>query len=127
MQHIICRSPNKCLIIEFHKWSYRPDRIAVEVYVNSYSAPGSVRAQMAYYRAFPETMAQNVQRAQRKLAMPILALGGDHGVGDLPQAMLKPVALDVRGGVTQGCGHFAPEECPEGLLAEPVPFLQKNR
>jgi hypothetical protein len=61
MQHIICRSPNKCLIIEFHKWSYRPDRIAVEVYVNSYSAPGSVRAQMAYYRAFPETMAQNVQ------------------------------------------------------------------
>jgi pimeloyl-ACP methyl ester carboxylesterase len=111
----------------FDKWAYRPDRIALSVYVDAYLAPGSVRAQMAYYRAFPDTMAQNVQRAQAKLTMPILALGGDHGVGDLPLTMLRPVANDVRGGVLQDCGHFAPEECPEGLLAELLPFLQDHR
>lgn len=111
----------------FHKWSYRPDRIASDIYVDTYSSPGSMRAQMAYYRAFPETMTQNVERARKKLTMPVLALGGDHGVGDLPHMMLKPVAADVRGGIIENCGHFAPEESPEGLFAQLLPFLQEDR
>jgi pimeloyl-ACP methyl ester carboxylesterase len=111
----------------FGKWAYRPERIALDEYADIYSMPGGLRAQMAYYRAFPETLAQNTRRARHKLVMPVLALGGDHGVRDLPQTMLRPVATHVRGGVLQACGHFAPEECPEALLAELLPFLNESR
>jgi pimeloyl-ACP methyl ester carboxylesterase len=82
---------------------------------------------MAYYRAFPETMKQDELRAKRKLSMPVLVLGGDHGVRDLPLTMLRPVAQQVRGRVLPGCGHFAPEECPEALLIDLLPFLQEGR
>ena len=111
----------------FDKWAYRPERIALDEYADVYSVPGGLRAQMAYYRAFPETIAQNTERAKRRLAMPVLVLGGDHGVRDLPQTMLRPVATHVRGGVLQNCGHFAPEECPEAVLAELLPFLKESR
>lgn len=111
----------------FDKWAYRPERIALDVYADVYSSPGGMRAQMAYYRAFPETIAQDERRSAHKLAMPVLVLGGDHGVRDLPQTMLRPVATHVRGGVLQNCGHFAPEECPEALLTELLPFLKEGR
>jgi pimeloyl-ACP methyl ester carboxylesterase len=111
----------------FDKWAYRPERIAIDVYADTYSVPGGIRSQMAYYRAFPETMQQDEQRAQRKLTMPVLVLGGDHGVRDLPQTMLRPVAQRVRGRVLPGCGHFAPEECPDELLTDLLPFLREDR
>ncbi|HEY0687306.1 MAG TPA: alpha/beta hydrolase [Steroidobacter sp.] len=111
----------------FDKWAYRPERIALDVYAETYAVPGGIRSQMEYYRAFPETMRQDEQRAKRKLTMPVLVLGGDHGVRDLPQTMLRPVATQVRGRVLPGCGHFAPEECPEALLTDLLPFLQEGR
>ncbi len=111
----------------FDKWAFRPERIAIDVYAATYSVPGGIRSQMAYYRALPETIRQDQQRAKRKLPMPVLVLGGDHGVRDLPQTMLRPVAQQVRGRVLPGCGHFAPEECPEELLTDLLPFLQEGR
>ncbi len=111
----------------FGKWAYCPGRIALDAYAEAYSIPGAMRAQFAYYRAFPETMRQNARRATKSLPMPVLALGGDHGVADFPKAMMEPVASKVRGGVLKDCGHFAPEEAPEALLAQLVPFLHDER
>jgi pimeloyl-ACP methyl ester carboxylesterase len=111
----------------FDKWAFHPERIAIDVYADVYSVAGGMRPQMNYYRAFPETIAQNEKRAQRPLTMPVLGLGGDHGVRDLPLTMLKPVATHLRGTVLKECGHFAPEECPDALLAELVPFLREGR
>lgn len=35
----------------FSRWSYRRDRVAAEVYIAAYSAPGGLRAGFDYYRA----------------------------------------------------------------------------
>lgn len=111
----------------FDRWAYHPERIALDTYADIYAVPGALRAQMAYYRAFPDTIAQNVERAKRKLAMPVLVLGSDHAVKDFPATMMRPVASNVKGGVLSNCGHFAPEECPAAVLAELLPFLRDGR
>ena len=47
----------------FDKWSHRRDRVAAQVYIDAYAAPGGLRAGFSYYRAIPETVRQNVERA----------------------------------------------------------------
>jgi len=55
---------------------------------------------------------QNRQRAQRPLSMPVLTIGGQHGVGDLLWKTMTPLATDRHGRVVDGCGHYVLEECP---------------
>ena len=107
----------------FERWSFRPDRIALEQYAETYAAPGGIRTQMNYYRAFPATIAQNIERAKKPLAMPVLGLGGDHGVRDLPERMLSSITKNLKSAVLLDCGHFAPEESPEQVLEHLLPFL----
>jgi len=109
----------------FEHWSYKHDAIALDTYAKAYAEPGAISAQLAYYRAFPETMAQNQKRATQKLSMPVLALGGDHAKGNAQLAMVQPLASDVRGGVLRDCGHFAPEECSGALAEQLVSFLRQ--
>jgi pimeloyl-ACP methyl ester carboxylesterase len=52
----------------FNRWSLRRDRVAVDAYVDAYAAPGGLRGGFAYYRAIPETIRQNRERAKRPLA-----------------------------------------------------------
>jgi haloacetate dehalogenase len=61
----------------------------------------------------------------RKVGCPLLALWGARGVvGQVvePLAEWRRVAADVRGKALD-CGHYIPEEAPEALLAEALPFL----
>jgi pimeloyl-ACP methyl ester carboxylesterase len=107
----------------FEHYAYRPDMVAIDEYIRAYSVPGAMRAGFEYYRAIPETMAQNKKRAETKLEMPVLAIGGDHANGLIPKQTMEPVATKLSGGVLLECGHFAPEECPDALLELLLPFL----
>ncbi len=65
------------------------------------------------------------REAGRRLAMPLLALWGADGVVQRcfrPLEEWRRVADDVQG---QGlaCGHYVPEEAPDALLAQVLPFL----
>jgi len=111
----------------FNRWSLRRDRVAVDVYVDAYTAPGGLRGGFAYYRAIPETIRQNRERAQRPLGMPVLAIGAEHATGDAPLATLRGHARDLSGVVVPGCGHFIMEEAPQAFIAELLPFLQRTR
>lgn len=65
------------------------------------------------------------RQAGRKLAMPLLALWGAEGVVERCFELLdewRRVADDVRGQALP-CGHYIPEEAPEALLAQALPFL----
>ena len=66
-------------------------------------------------------------RAQgRKVGCPMLVLWGAQGVvGRVvdPLAEWNRVAEDVRG-TSLDCGHYMPEEAPEAVLAEALPFLR---
>ncbi len=110
----------------FNRWSLRRDRVAVDVYVEAYSAPGGLRGGFAYYRAIPETMRQNRERAQRPLTMPVLAIGAEHATGDAPLATMRGHAQDLSGVIVPDCGHFIMEEAAQPFIAALLPFLQRT-
>lgn len=107
----------------FDKWSHRRDRVAADVYAGAYGTPGGIRAGFAYYRAIPETIRQNRERASRPLSMPVLAIGAEFATADAPIETLRPHATDLRGNIVRDCGHFVMEECPQEFNAQVVPFF----
>jgi pimeloyl-ACP methyl ester carboxylesterase len=60
--------------------------------------------------------------------MPVLALGGGKafGRGGGTLDSLRRVALNVRGGVIEDCGHWMPEEQPEQIARMLLDFFAAN-
>ncbi|PRD15460.1 alpha/beta fold hydrolase [Pantoea coffeiphila] len=110
----------------FDKWSWRRERVAAEVYIDAYSVPGKLEAGFNYYRAIPETIRQNQQRAATPLSMPVLAIGAEHATRDAPAQTMKKVAPDLRSAMVSDCGHFITEECPDEFCALIAAFLQEK-
>lgn len=92
---------------------------AVQEYLRVYSQPGALRSGFEYYRNIPTDIVQNEEMLERdgELAMPVLALGGAGGWGRRMEVLesCQRVALDVRGGIVEGAGHWIPEEQPAEL------------
>lgn len=105
----------------YRNYGARPlDDTEIAEYLRTYRQPGALRAGFSYYRAIPADIADNAAKvaAGFKLPMPVLALGGDRswGRGMEVADSLRRLAVDVRGGVIENCGHWMPEEQPEALL-----------
>ena len=100
---------------------------AVKEYLRVYSQPGALRSGFEYYRNIPIDIAQNEALLKRdgKLAMPVLALGGAGGWGRRMEVVesCQRVALDVRGGIVEGAGHWIPDEQPEELAQRFIAFF----
>jgi hypothetical protein len=90
-------------------------------------APGATRAALSYQRhnLGPEGIAHTRARAERKLAMPVLAVGAEGGTGATLLDTMRLVAADVRGGVFAGCGHYMPEEAPRAVAEQIIRFMGK--
>ena len=85
----------------------------IDEYLRIFTAPGGLRAGLAYYRAVPLSIKQNHALTKKgKLTMPVLALSGDQGSIANMAAPLAPFATNVRGETLTKCGHFLPEEQP---------------
>lgn len=100
---------------------------AVAEYVRCYSQPGALTAGFAYYRAVARDIADNeASIAERKLAVPVLALGGADGMGrgKLCRQSLECVADNVRGGSVAGAGHWLAEEKPAELVSALSDFFR---
>ncbi len=95
----------------------------IQEYVRAYSAPGAMSASFEWFRAFPADIELNLAGQREKLAMPVLALGGETMMGQFMVPMLQAVANDVRGGSIPECGHWVAEEKPDYLLAQLIDFL----
>jgi pimeloyl-ACP methyl ester carboxylesterase len=91
------------------------------------TSPDALHASFAIYRALDATIAQNQQRMQRRLTLPILAIGGGHSLGDQVAATMKLAADDVQTLVIPGCAHWVAEETPEETLAALTAFLAPYR
>jgi len=96
---------------------------AIAYYVELLSNPESLTGSLGFYRAFDATVAQNSERATRKLGMPVLALGGERSYGDHVAGGVGLVADDVEGVVIAGAGHWLAEEAPEQFLTALDRFL----
>ena len=90
-------------------------------YVQSYSRPGRMTAGFAYYRALLHSIAQN--KAAAPPSMPVLALGGEGGVGETLYTALKAKVQQTQGGAMAGVGHYIPEEAPNAFAERLLAFL----
>ncbi len=100
------------------------DEAALDEYARIYSAPGAMASGFAYYRAIFESIAQNRETAATRLAMPVLAIGGEQWLGPLMQKMVEPVAARLRTEVVSGSGHFVTEEAPADVSRLLQSFLE---
>jgi pimeloyl-ACP methyl ester carboxylesterase len=103
-----------------------PDH-AVRYYIDTLSDPEALHASFAIYRALDATIAQNQQRRERRLTLPILAIGGAHSLGEQVADTMKLAADDVQALVIPGCAHWVAEETPEEALAALTGFLAPYR
>jgi pimeloyl-ACP methyl ester carboxylesterase len=91
----------------------------------AYSGKDALRRGFEHYRTLIADGRTNQAWIQAGgiLNMPVLAIGGEHNAGDRLAHALRPVAADLRSAVIRDSGHFVPEEQPQALLAELLPFL----
>ncbi|MGW1540177.1 alpha/beta fold hydrolase [Streptomyces sp. NPDC002309] len=100
---------------------------AREYYIRLFSDPESLRGSFGFYRAWDATVAQNDDRAKKKLAMPVLAIGGEKSWGPYVEGGMKPLAENVRGLVIPGAGHWVAEQAPQQMLTALTDFLAPYR
>jgi len=101
---------------------------AVRHYVSTLaSGPEALHASFEIYRALDATIAQNQQRKERRLTLPVLGIGGQYSLGDQVAGTMKLAADDVQTLVISGCAHWVPEETPEDTLAALTAFLAPYR
>ncbi len=117
--------------LSFFYWrdAYNPAAITsadIDEFVRCYSAPGALRASFEYYRSFPLDAEHNQNFAKQKLAMPVLAIGGDSSLGERPMQSLRNVAETVQGVVIERAGHWLANERPDALLKELLTFFADN-
>jgi pimeloyl-ACP methyl ester carboxylesterase len=101
---------------------------AVQYYVDGLdSSPEALHGSFQLYRAFGATTAQNQERKTRRLAMPVLAMGGAESLGGMAADTMKLVADDVQTLVIPGIGHWLAEQAPDELVAALTAFFAPYR
>ena len=111
----------------FRRKSLRTDAISaadVDEYMRTYGDPRRMQAGFEYYRAVPDNMTAHAAAAP--LRMPVLALGGEGGVGTSLLDALREHCPDLRGGQIDGAGHYLPEEDPDELTRRLLAFLAER-
>jgi pimeloyl-ACP methyl ester carboxylesterase len=88
------------------------------------SDPDALRGSFGLYRALDATLAQNKERTNQPLTMPVLAIGGAESWGE---AVGNVAANDVQTVVIPDTGHWVAEQAPEEMLAALSVFLAPYR
>ena len=87
------------------------------------SNPEALHGSFGWYRAIPTTIAQNQQRKERRLTLPVLAIGGAESSGAMVGDTMQLVADDAQTLVIPGIGHWIAEQAPQELLSALTAFL----
>ncbi|MEJ1109482.1 MULTISPECIES: alpha/beta fold hydrolase [unclassified Kribbella] len=101
---------------------------AIQYYVSLYNRDrNALRASFGLYRAWDAILAQNADRQQTKLTIPVLGIGGENSWGAAAAGGIKPAAIDVQTLVIPGVGHWVAEQAPAQMLAALGTFLAPYR
>jgi pimeloyl-ACP methyl ester carboxylesterase len=71
--------------------------------------------------------AQNEQRRNRRLTIPVLGIGGAKSWGEAAADGMRPAADDVQAVVIPDAGHWVAEQAPGEMLAALTAFLAPYR
>jgi pimeloyl-ACP methyl ester carboxylesterase len=114
----------------FDNYGYLPNCIGEEdrkEYLRTYVKPGAMRAMFSIYRTLPQDAEDNAAmiKANGKLKMPVLALGGDKSFGRGMEVLesLQRMAENATGGLVPNSGHWVTEEQPEFVAKALLDFF----
>jgi pimeloyl-ACP methyl ester carboxylesterase len=100
----------------------------INVYIDAIKeSPEALHSSFEFYRAIDVVIAQNAERKKKKLALPVLAVGGERGVGEATVSQMRSVAQDVKGVVIPNAGHYILDENAEQVLNAVESFLAPYR
>ena len=98
--------------------------------LRTFSGREGVLGSMGVYRAAFTSIEQTEPLTRllvgHKVAVPVVALGGDKSLGANVEKMLKLVAKNVEGEVVSNCGHFLPEEYPAVVVRHILAMASKR-
>jgi pimeloyl-ACP methyl ester carboxylesterase len=97
-------------------------------YAELYARPHAMHDAFEQFGAFNQDAVDNKELLAKggKLAMPVLALGGEKSFGTAEADTLRFVATNVTMGIVPGSGHWIMDENPEATTALIVNFLAKT-
>jgi haloacetate dehalogenase len=129
---MIANSAEPFLRNMFRALCHRQDAIEEPMfadYLRAFTLPGTIRAGLEDYRAAASVdYADDERDLAKRVACPLLAIWGEYGKMHTLFDVLgswKEKAADVRGHPLP-CGHFIPEEAPDELLRDLLPFLRQG-
>ena len=99
----------------------------VDEYLRTFAGHDGVLGALGVYRATFITMEQTQPLTERKLRVPVVALGGERALGARVGQMLGLVAQDVEAATIADRGHFLPEEAPEEIVARVLARVAPRR
>ena len=98
-------------------------------YAALYALPGAMHSGFSQFAAFDQDAIDNraMLAARGKLAMPVLALGGEKSFGPMMATVMRAGASDVTEGVVPESGHWIMEENPAATIKLVRGFLEPGR
>jgi len=120
----------------FLNWFYAGDHVvnhagitrqAVDEYLRTFAGTEGVLGSMGIYRAAFASIAQTERLMANKVVVPIVALGGEKGLGDKVGAMIALVAEQVEAYTLADCGHFMTEERPAFVVQHILDLSTRDR
>lgn len=111
--------------IAVHKDALTDDDLKVFAsYLRDYA---HLEASFAWFRAFPQDIADNARFRKNKLTMPVLAIGADGSLGSSVGKQVRKYATHVTPVVVPDSGHWIYEEHPEEMTSLLLQFLGDQR
>ncbi len=109
---------------EFALHPERFDEAKRQHYAALYAMPGAIRAGFAHFAAFgQDALDSKTYLDQGKLAMPVLAIGGEAAFGTMMATVMRFVAIDVQEAIVPDSGHWIMEENPSATTQLVSGFL----
>lgn len=115
----------------WNEFSARPERFSEASrvhYAALYAQPGAMHAGFAQFAAFDQDAIDNRAFLDTgKLAMPVLAIGGEKSFGPMMATVMRFAANDVTEATIPDAGHWLMEEQPDATIAAVRSFLKEKK
>lgn len=115
----------------WNEFSARPERFSEASrvhYAALYAQPGAMHSGFAQFAAFDQdAIDDKAFVAEGKLAMPVLAIGGEKSFGPMMATVMRFAATDVTEATIPDAGHWLMEEQPKATIAAVRGFLDAKK
>lgn len=95
--------------------------------INDLRVPGGLRTALGHFAAFAQDVEDNANLADKPIAAPILAVGGEVSFGPMIGAQMELVAHDVETRTIPDAGHWLLEENPDATMTMLADFLATHK